>query len=203
MSDSYVCTSIFGQRLEERLEPWMSPDLARYVDAIGVMYQPILELAEEEGSDGEPGWVPAWGRIMDPTLCPPKALRWLAQFVGTELPITASTEESRKLIKEHQGFQRGTLPAIEAAIRRVLGAAPFTVKERTNAAGEEKAYWFVVIVGTGKSSTALKEAIEAVKPGGVQFTVIEATNDWINGVKAHWTEVTVPATWAAMVEPNY
>jgi hypothetical protein len=38
------------------------------------------------------------------------------------------------------------------------------------------AYHFNVLVAPGESSTALREAIEAVKPGGVTFTIIESTN---------------------------
>jgi hypothetical protein len=193
----------FAQRLEARLEPWLTPDLSRYIRALGAMFQPILDLAEETGQDGEAGYEPAWGKILDVNLCPPQALGYLAQFVGVSLPTTVTTEEARALIRAEGGFERGTRQSIEAAIERVLGpSVTFTIEERTNLGGEEKAYWFIVIVSPGHASKALNEAIESVKPAGLLFAVVEVEGSWLAGTLA-WNEVAEGVQWGTVVEGEY
>lgn len=189
----YTATTIFGARLEAGLEPWLDPDgdLARMCDAIGVMPQPILELAEEQGEDGTAGYVPAWGKLLEVENCPAADLPYLAQFVGVTLPKEASTAEKRALIKEQPASRRGTRASIEAAIKSVIGSALFTIQERTEASGIEGAYHFNVIVGVGKSSAALIQAITEIKPAGVFFSVIEVSGAWINVAPGKkWSEAT-------------
>ncbi len=199
---SYTATTIYGKRREERLEPWLDPagDLARLCDAVGQMYQAILEVAEESGEDGSAGYVPPWGKLLDPVNCPAKDLPYLGQFVGVEVPKGATGAEAREAVKHEAGLERGTLASIEAAIERIIGAAPYTIQERTEANGSEGAYHFNVLVGTGKSSTALKEAIEAVKPGGVFFSILEVKNSWLQAVKI-WS-ATGATAWSAAKEGN-
>lgn len=171
-------------------------DLAIWVTALAAMFEPALQLAQEEGSDGTAGYVPAWGRIMDPSKAPPKALPWLAQFVGVEIPKVASEGEARQLVKNESGLARGTFESVEAACRKILGTAPFTIQERTSVGGGAEPYHFNVLVGIGKSSTALKEAIEAVKPGGLQFAILEVKDAWIAGTKA-WSAVAGGLKWSS------
>lgn len=201
---AYKATSIFGARLETRLEPWMTEDLARKCDAVGVIWQAMLEVAEETGEDGTAGYISAYGKLLDPATCPAKDLPYLGQFVGVEVPKGATEGEARELVKREAGLERGTLASIELAIKSVLGAGEkFTVKERTLASGAESAYWFLVYVKPGKSSAALKEAIEAVVPGGVFFTIVESTNAWINGTGKKWSEIAAGKKWSAIKEPEY
>lgn len=206
MTEEYIPTTIFGKRAVERLEPWLTPDLARYVDSVGEVFQRILELAEEEGNQGEAGWKPGWEKLLNPATCPSYALNYLAQFVGVELPITATEAEARALIKEETGLERGTLAVIEAACRRIHGKTTFfTIEERTNAAGEERAYCFNVLIKKGTSATIkaeLKVAIEKIKPGGVLFNIIEVENAWIEGEKA-WDEVAAGKKWSTIKEGEY
>lgn len=194
--------SVFSERLIARLEPWMSPDLERYCRALAAMFDPILTLAEETGQDGQstPPYEPAWGKILDVNLCPPQALGWLAQFVGVSLPTTVTEEEARALIRAEGGFERGTRQSIEAAIERVLGVGThYTIEERTNLGGEEKAYWFLVIVPPGDASKALSEAIESVKPAGLLFAVVEVENAWVSA-SLKWNEVAEGVTWESAKE---
>lgn len=169
-------STVVGERLIEALEPWMTADLARVCDALGVMFQPVAELTAEMKSDGEPGYVPPWGILFDPDLCPAKYLPYLAQFVGTPLPITASEAEARKIVKEEQGFARGTLGAVEVAVRKSLtGAKAFKIVERRNAANEETAYHFLILIYNESelpSKATLEANVNAVKPGGVLYTII-------------------------------
>src|ERR1700680_1746365 len=117
---AYTPATIFGKRLFARLEPWASDDLARYCDAIGAPWQAILELAEEEGEDGHAGYEPAWGRLFDPNACPYKALPYLAQYVGVEIPVGAGEAEARALVKAESGLNRGTRSSLESAIVRSI-----------------------------------------------------------------------------------
>lgn len=199
----YTPTTILGKRYVQKLAPWITEDLERYADSIGLMFQQVLELAEEEGSQGEPGWVPAWGKLVNPTLCPGKYLFFPAQMAGVELPKVVSEAEARELILGEAALQRGTTASIEAAIKRVLGAGvKFTVEERTNLKGEPDAYFFTVIVPPGKGSKALNEAIENVKPGGVLFGVVEIEGSWLAGT-LKWNEVGAGVQWATVVEGEY
>lgn len=52
MAESYNPKSILGRLLNERLIPWLTPDLSRYADAIGKPFQQVLELADETGEEG-------------------------------------------------------------------------------------------------------------------------------------------------------
>jgi hypothetical protein len=176
MTETYIPTTIVGKRLVAQLEPWMTPDLALYCDALGIMFQSVAELVEEVGTDGEPEFMPPYGKLFDPDLCPYDKLGYLAQYVGVTIPITASEPEARALIKEEQGFTRGTLASIEVAVRKSLtGAKAFQIVERRNAANKADAYWFLILVyeaGELPSQAVLETNVNAVKPGGVFYTII-------------------------------
>jgi P2-related tail formation protein len=203
----------FASQLISRMQPWNvgpktgSPpltDLERYCKALGAMFEPALALYEETGIDGEAGYVPPWGRVFNPATCPRAALAYLAQFVGVSVPTGATEAEARALVLAHAGFNRGTKGSLETVIKRVIGAGePFTVLERTGPAGEPgQPYYFLVYVGPGKATQALYNAIDEVRPAGVWFTITEGKNQWLEGVKAHWTAVT-PAKWTEMLEGSY
>jgi hypothetical protein len=196
--------STFADRLIEKMEPWNtgpviagSTDLERWLKALAAMFAPVEELAKEEGSDGETGYVPAWGKLFNPELCPAKFLPYLGQYVGVQIPGGASEAEARQLVKEHAGFSRGTLTSLKAAIERVLGVGvPYTIEERTNPkTGGEEAYWMTLLVPVGEKSNALMEAVNAVIPAGILYEVIEIEGAWIEGA-LKWSEVEATVTWA-------
>lgn len=200
---TYTASTRLGVRYTEKLQPWLTESLRWYADAVGEPFQQVLELAEEEGSQGETGWVPSWGRLLNPLTCPAEALPYLAQFVGVELPKTAGEAEARKLILTESGLQRGTLASIEGACRRLLGeGVPFTLEERTALSGEEDPYHFLVIVPPGKASAALSEAIASIKPGGVFFSIVEIEGAWVSGGKT-WAEIPAGKTWATIKEGEF
>jgi hypothetical protein len=193
----------FGEHLALRLEPWLTEDLEIYARSIAQMFNRVLEVAEEAGSEGEPEWIPAWGKLLSVELCPPEALGYLAQYVGIELPVTASTEEARAIIRREAGFQRGTTKAVEEAISSKLsGAKQFLLIERENATGAETGYWFVVVVAPAEvpSRKELEAAINKVKPGGVFYTIEEVTSpSWLSSTKT-WETVAGTVTWANVKE---
>ncbi len=177
-------------------------DLTRLLRALAVMFEPTTLLAEEEGEDGVAGYVPAWGTLLNVNTCPGKDLPYLGQFVGVEVSKGASEAEARAEVKREAGLARGTLASIEEACKKVLGSSPFTIEERTAEGGSEAAYHFNVLVGIGKSTKALREAIEFVVPGGLFFSVLEVSGAWISGTKK-WSEVAAGLKWTEAVEGTY
>jgi hypothetical protein len=125
----------FLQRLIANMAPWNTgpvvagmTDLERFLAAIALMFEPVVSLAEEEGTDGQAGYVPSWGKLLDPTLCPAKLLPYLGQFVGVTIPVGASDAEARALVKAESGLARGTPASIKSAIERSIsvGWLPLT-----------------------------------------------------------------------------
>lgn len=186
---TFEAKTIFGARLEARLEPWMTEDLARLCDGFGQMFQKVLEVAEEEGSDGEAGYVPAWGKLLDPTRCPYKDLGYLGNYVGVEIPKIATEIEARQLIKEEAGLARGTLASLEAAIRRVLELGiitfPATSVKDTFKRGAEKPLsnggkWETITgaANTGKITSGELWRQDVARPAesGALWNVEELTN---------------------------
>jgi hypothetical protein len=181
----------FAERLVAAMQPWMTPSLELYLEAFAVMFDPVNELTEEHGTDGEPAYLAPWAKLMDPDLCPYADLPYLAQFVGVEIPKVATEAEARAIVKEEQGFSRGTTASIEVAIYKnttlvktsqtLLGRG--IILERRNKEGAEDAYAFGIDVPTANipSMSALEAAVNATKPGGVF--------PWYNtGAKYTWAE---------------
>ncbi len=202
---SYAPTTVIGQRLAEKLEPWMDPegDLARLCDAIGEMAEPLAEIIEDQGFDGQAGFVPSYGILMNPTTCPAEYLPWLGMFVGVPIPEGMPEAEARELIKLELGIHRGTQASIEQAILRTLGPTPFILLSRTNETLEANAYWFIVIIPKGHGEPGpVEEAIRATKPAGLRFKVVEREGTWFAGTKK-WSGVAAGKTWAAIKEGEY
>jgi hypothetical protein len=199
---TFTPTTIAGKRLIPKLEPWLSEDLEIYADSLSQVFQAVLEIAEEEGTQGEAGWVPAWGKLMNPLTCPGKYLPYLAQFTGTEIPKTSTEEEARRILIEECNLFRGTLKHLEFVIKAILGTTPFAIEERTNPLGEEKGYFFLVLVPPGHNSVALREGVEGAKPGGVLFEVIEVEGAWISGGLT-WEEIGSGVLFESIKEGEY
>lgn len=183
----------------------MPTDQERYMSAIAAMFEPVEQLAAEEGSDGSPGYVPPYGQLLSVAECPENALRYLGQFVGVTVPQGASGGEARALVAEHAGFNRGTLAALEGAIRRTLGpGVPFLVEERTNPkTAVSEAYWVTIIVPREAATAMLYAAINAVIPAGISYEVLEVANAWVAGGKK-WSEVAGTVKWSSPpVEGEY
>lgn len=114
----------FGERLVAALGPWMTPSLEIACAAIASMgFNQAMALIEEEGTEGEPGWLPPWGRLFDPDLCPAADLPYLGQLVGVDVPLGAPEPEARALVRAKAGISRGTRASVEAAIERSITVA--------------------------------------------------------------------------------
>jgi len=198
--------SIIAERLIEKLEPWMTPDLEILCEAIGSMTEPLMEVLEEEGYPDEPGWVPAYGRIFDPETCPPAFLSYLAMFVGAQIPIGTPEEEARQLVKAESGLERGTRASVESAITRALKVgAPFDLIERTNPAGEPDPYWFLVVVNSADlvpegNPAKLEANVNGTKPAGLAWEVVQVDEAIWDEATLTWNEVGAGVLWSTVTK---
>ncbi len=186
-----------ASRLIAKLAPWnteaATSDLERYAKAIAKPYEAVAEVAEEVGEPGQPGWVPPYGKIFNPTTCPNRFLPWLGMFVGVEVPKMATETEARALIKEEPGLIRGTTEAIEGAIYRntkITRTSQTLVErgiliERREASGAESQWWGIIAVEAAliPSLAALEAAVNKVKPAPIFFT-------YATSAKYTWAEAT-------------
>jgi hypothetical protein len=202
---TYTPTTIFGARLAGKLAPWLTDDLSRYADAIAVMFDPVLELVEEEGTDGEPGYVPTWGKLLDPSARPyPNdeakeitRLAFLGQFVGATIPIGASESEARALVKAESGLERGTRASIESAIERSVSSfwTPLTayvagqLLRHEAVPGELLTYKVVTSFTSGATFATTHLELVSIK---AQYDLIEREKPGGEEAAYHFTIVTKP-----------
>lgn len=193
---AYTITSPFGERLFARLEPWQSDDLARFCDALGVMFDPVLELAEEVGTDGEPGYIPPYGRPFDPDECPYDALGFLGNFIGVPIPVGASEAEARALVKAESGLNRGTRSSIESAIQRSISRPwePLTAFTEGQLVSHEVAgviTYYRVVTGFTTPSTFNTTHLETISIAA-QYDLLEREKPSGEEAAYHFTIVVRP-----------
>jgi hypothetical protein len=127
----------------------------------------------------------------DTAICPTDQLGYLGQFVGVSLPPDVDDATARSLITGEAGTHRGTPSAIEMAAKRYLSGTQSVINvERTRPDGSRSGYWFVLIVKPEEviDAVALTAAVNAVKPGGVLWALVESDG-------APW--VSDSGTWAS------
>lgn len=200
----------FAEHLIQRMKPWNTGPtyggmtaMEIFCHAIAAPYETLLEVAIEEGTQGEVDWLPAWSKLLNVEECPYQYLQYLGMFVGTKLPIKATEREARNQLHYGCNLNRGTRRHMEYAITEVLGPEEsFLIEERTNAVPEEKAYHFLVYVRAGKITNALYEAINSAKPAGLIYEIIEEDGVWLQGGKK-WSEIEGGKDWTEMLEGDF
>lgn len=200
-------TGGFTERLIQRHEPWLTSDFEILLDAIGWMFEPTASIAEEEGEDGQPGYVPPYGVLMDPVNCPAPDLPWLGQFVGVEVPVGATESEARAFVKAESGQERGTVASVEALLGKALGTGPkgeklFVLLERTQSVAGDNAYWLTILVPSSHLTPGVYEELNRTVPAGIMYTVVEKSGTWFAGVKK-WSAIGAGKKWSEMSEGNY
>lgn len=188
---AYTYTKPLGALIGADLAPWMTDHLAWYVDSLAGMFEPTWDIVSEQGTDGQPGFLPGYGVLLDVDSCPASGLGYLGQYVGVAIPAGSSESTARALVRNKAGFQRGTAAAIIGAAQAWLtGTQSVSLFERTASNGTVDAYHFILVVRPEEvvDLTKLTAAVSAVKPGGVMFTVSESDSyEWVQAVH----------TWAA------
>lgn len=191
-------SSPFGDVLFANLEPWQTPELDAYCQAIGVMFDPIAALVADTGVDGDTDYTPGYGTIFDIDNCPTADLPYLGQFVGVQLPTSVDDATARALIRAEAGINRGTVASIISAVQRNLtGTQSVILRERTDGNGNPDAYQIMVSLKTSEvaSLAAIQQAVNQVKPAGVVVNYIVADgNIWADATQT-WAADTF--TWAA------
>jgi hypothetical protein len=162
--------------------PWTNYDVTGdhqvYVQAVASMFEEAYGLIKDTGSEDDPSsYVPAWSKLLDPDTCPDQFLPFLAQFNGTVVPPGTDGDQARAIIRGESGFQRGTAAAIiNAAARTLIGTQTVNLFERQAADGTPDAYHMVIMVSPLElvDETALVQAVNNIKPAGIQWTLVIA-----------------------------
>lgn len=156
------------------------------------------------GSFLQLAFIPGWSHILDPDDCPTQLLPFLAQFVGAIVPVGTDDATARTKITEESGQQRGTVAAVKSAVQRNLtGTQSVGIIERTDAVSVPNAYRFVVVVKASEviSVQALTSAVDAVRPGGVMWTLIQSDGFTWSGAIHTWAADTFSWSSAANIQP--
>jgi hypothetical protein len=173
-----------GARLQARTQP-LAPDDERWgwphaalCGGLAAAFDQVADVFDP------PGDVPPGAPLLDVTLCPDWALPWLAQVVGVVLPQGITAEQSRTLIADVAGWQRGTPGAF------LTGSKTVYFNERKGGA----AYTLQVVTLDSETPdpTLVLAALMAQKPGGIVLEyahVAAATYAEIDAAYATYDEV--------------
>jgi hypothetical protein len=111
--------------LYDRMTPIAGQDaalgypLAQYMAALGTMLQIVDDYSRDQTlPDGT--IAPGWSQLLDVTRCPTECLPWLGQFVGVPVNVALNDANQRVQVQSRNGWQRGTLGAIVAAVQAQL-----------------------------------------------------------------------------------
>lgn len=188
----YMPVSQFGSQLIEHLQPWLTLHLAWLADSIGVMVDPLYGLVMDQGVDGQPGYVPGYGQLLDPALASGGELAYLGQFVGVQVPAGVDDVTARSLVVAEAGLARGTdAAAIAAAKRTLTGTQTVYYFPRRYSDGTAQAGWAGMIVLTAEcASLAVTEAaVRAVKLSGVQMWFAEISGWTIGALEGSYATI--------------
>lgn len=138
--------------------------LLKYLGALGLMFQPVDDLARD--TDEGPGW----SHIVDLNRVPDEGVRWLGQFVGARPPSDATIAYMRQYVAAKPEWQRGSVGAMIQSIQRYLtGDKSVILRERDSSPYHFTVYTYATET-PGGSSTDINNAIVAQKPAGLQYS---------------------------------
>jgi hypothetical protein len=144
--------------------------LRTFCDVVSAPISEVAALADE--TDTQIGW----GLLFNPTTCPLKALPWLGQLVGADIPTGTPPADARTIIRDLPGWKRGTPAAIVAATKLYLsGSGVVSIIERPG--GDPYAVTVAVVGSQITDLAGLTAAVKATIPAGLKLT-IEAQAGW-------------------------
>jgi hypothetical protein len=174
----------------ERLEPWLSPDLAIHASAIGQMFEQIYGLVTDVGVDGDPGYMPGWGILFDVDTCPAQWLPYLGQFVGVPNLIGVDPVTARAQIKAQVSMHRGTPQSIiNAASATLTGTQTAILTERFN--GDPYAIQMITYGSETPDQAMTLAAMLTMKPAGIVLTYDVFTGWIISAMETFFTGDTI------------
>jgi hypothetical protein len=131
--------------------------------------------ADVEAFAADTDTAPGWSVLLDPTTCPARALPFLGQMVGVQIPPATDEATARALVLARAGWGRGTPFAVLAAVRLYLtGSQTASLTERDGSAYRVKATVYTAEV---PDLDALTAAFNAALPAGIVGTV-EVLTGW-------------------------
>ena len=179
-----------AEDLVEAFQPWMTPDLQDYLEAIGSMFSEVEEITQGMEGDEEPLWT-----LLDPDLCPAKCLPYLAQYIGERLPLGIIEPAAREWIKDAPNSRRGTIQSIiRAAQRSLTGLRTVQIRERAGIGGTDNADRIVVVTYEAEtpSESAVRIDLDTVVPGDLELVYsVEVGQSWqdVDDTYATWADV--------------
>lgn len=188
------------------LAPWMDPagSFNAYTTALAAMFETVYSIVVPVGSPDVPdSYAAGWSTLLNPSTCPPEFLPYCAAFIGVQIPSGSDTGVARAQIIAEKNFQTGTTEAIIGAAQTWLtGTQAVTILERQRLGGTIDAYWLVVVVRAEevRNVTELTNAVNAVKPVGVQWTLAQADGTWSAAVH-EWQQETALWNQASAIDP--
>jgi hypothetical protein len=166
--------------------------LRLYLDAIGTMFDEV-ETYGRDGPNGEPGW----SILLDLNRAPTKALPWLGQFVGVNVPSTLDDATARSRIYDKHNFTRGTVAAIISGAQATLtGTKDVIVQERYT--GDPYKLWVGTRTSQTPDSAVTLAALMREKPAGILLTYQTITGQTFDELLADGTFSHAYTTYATM-----
>lgn len=160
-------------------EPRQDYALAKFLAAVGEGFQVTDTYGRASGN------TPGWANMLNPNLCPVEALGWLAQFVGVTLEVGLTEAQQRARIKAADGWSRGTVAAMRAAVAgHLTGTQSFAFRERYDYAnaGVDSPYNMEVVTFASETPdpAAALAALLSQKPAGIVLHyVVNAGQDYL------------------------
>lgn len=117
--------------------------LLKLVGAIGQMFQQYDDLAHSDELGGP------WSKLLDINRIPDEGVAWLGQFLGVQVDTSLSIEDQRQQIRDHEGWDRGTLEYLRRKIQQSFqlhGTKKVIIRER-----DTSPYHFTVITYTSET----------------------------------------------------
>lgn len=188
------------------LSPWNDAAGAwnTFNRALGSMFEQVYAIVADTGDPDNPSaYTAGWSVLLDPVNCPAEFLPYCGLFVGVVVPAGTDAATARALIQAEGGFQRGTPAAIVSAAKVWLNATQSVVLlERTAADGTVDPYHFVLIVRPEEiiSVAQLTSAVDAVRPVGVQWTLIQSDAPLLSQYTRLFSAITVQLGAATLAD---
>lgn len=174
-----MTATTFTAGIQASLAPWA--DKAGSWQALnaayGAMFEGVYSIVVPQGSPDDPAnYTAGWGSLLNPTTCPDAYLPLLGAFLGIPIASGTAPATARAQIIAEKNFSSGTPGAIIAAAQLWLsGTQSVFLLERTAADGSVDAYHFILVVRPEQviDATQLAAAVDAIRPAGVQWTLIQ------------------------------
>lgn len=182
--------------------------IAWYLDTLGALFQNTAPIVIDSGSaDGEPdgngnfSYQTGYGSVFtvnprfdgDTATTQTPQLPYVAQYVGVTLPPNVTDAQARALIVQQSNIQRGGPESIVAAAQQWLtGTQHVNLIERQRADGTKSAYWFVLYVRPEEviDATALTNAVNAIKPAGIKWDLVQSDSTPWSALTGTWNTIT-------------